>query len=69
MKNSPRVKSSEADVARARAVLSQSKDAYIPTLNIGAGIGQAYGYSNYPPTLFTLNSNSLIYSSSRPSIH
>jgi outer membrane protein TolC len=67
MKNSPRVKSSEADVARARAVLSQSKDAYIPTLNIGAGIGQAYGYSNYPPTLFTLNSNSLIYSSSQAS--
>jgi outer membrane protein TolC len=67
VKNSPRVKSAEADVARARAVLSQSKDVYIPSLNVGAGIGQAYGYSNYPPTLFTLNSNSLIYSASQAS--
>ena len=67
VKNSPRVKSAEADVARARAVLSQSKDAYIPTLNIGAGIGQAYGYSNYPPTLFTLKSDSLIYDASQTS--
>jgi outer membrane protein TolC len=65
IRNSPRVKSSQADVARAQALLSQSKDVYIPTLNAGAGIGQAYGYSNYPPTLFTLNSGSLIYNASQ----
>jgi len=65
IRNSPRVKSSEADVARAQAVLSQAKDVYIPTLSAGAGIGQAYGYSNYPPTLFTLNSSSLIYNAAQ----
>ena len=67
IRNSPRVKSSEADLARAEAVVSQSKDVYIPSLNAGAGIGQAYGYSNYPPTLFTLSSNSLIYNASQSS--
>jgi outer membrane protein TolC len=65
IRNSPRVKSSEADVARAQALLSQTKDVYIPTLSAGAGIGQAYGYSNYPPTLFTVSSGSLIYNASQ----
>jgi len=63
--NSPRIKSSEAEVAHARAALAESKDVYIPSLSAGAGIGQAYGYSNYPPTLFTLNSSSLIYNASQ----
>ena len=65
IRNSPRVKSSEADVTKARAILLESKDVYIPNLNAGAGIGQAYGYSNYPPTLFTLNSSSLLYNASQ----
>jgi outer membrane protein TolC len=65
LRNSPRVKSSEAEVARARAILSQAKDIYIPSVNAGAALGQAYGYSNYPPTLFTVTSQSLIYNASQ----
>ena len=65
IRNSPRVKSSQADVAKARAILGESKDVYIPTLTAGAALGQAYGYSPYPPTLFTLNSSSLVYSASQ----
>jgi outer membrane protein TolC len=65
LRTSPRVKSAEADVSRARAVLDQGKDIYIPSLSAGAGLGQAYGYSNYPPTLFQMNSTSVIYSAAQ----
>jgi outer membrane protein TolC len=65
IRNSPRVKTSESDVAKAQAILVQSKDVYVPTMTAGAGLGQAYGYSPYPPTLFTLSSSSLVYNSSQ----
>ena len=65
IRNSPRVKMSDADLTKARALLDESKDVYIPTLTAGAALGQAYGYSPYPPTLFTLSSSSLVYSSSQ----
>jgi outer membrane protein TolC len=67
LRNSPRVKSSEADVARARSVLAQSTDIYVPSVTAGAAIGQAYGYSNYPPTLFNVQAQSLIYNASQTS--
>ena len=62
VRSSPRVKMSEADLAKAQAALAESKDVYIPTLSAGAALGQAYGYSPYPPTLVTLTSSSLVYS-------
>lgn len=65
IRNSPRVKSSQSDVAKAQAILGESKDVYIPTLTAGAALGQAYGYSPYPPTLFTLTSSSLVYNASQ----
>ncbi len=67
IRNSPRVKSSQADVAKARAILGEAKDVYIPTVSAGAALGQAYGYSPYPPTLFILNASSLVYSASQRS--
>ena len=65
LRNNPRVKVAQADLARARAQLSQTVDVYIPTVNAGAGLGQAYGFSPYPPTLFTFNGGSLVYSSAQ----
>jgi outer membrane protein TolC len=65
IRNSPRVKSSQADVEKARAILGESKDVYIPSLTAGSALGQAYGYSPYPPTLFTLTSSSLVYNASQ----
>ena len=65
IRNSPRVKMSAADLTKAEALLAESKDVYIPTLTAGAALGQAYGYSPYPPTLFTLSSSSLAYSASQ----
>ncbi len=65
LRNNPRIKIAQADVARARAQLSQTNDVYIPSLSAGAGIGYAYGYSPYPPTLFTFNGGSLLYNPSQ----
>ena len=61
LRTSPRIKSAQDDVARARAQLSQVHDVYIPSLTAGAGLGESYGYSPNPPTLFTFQGGSLVY--------
>ena len=63
--SNPRVQGAQADFARARAQLSEAHDAYVPSINAGAGIGQSYGYSPYPPTLFTVTGGGLVYSASQ----
>ncbi len=60
LRNSPKVRSAQATVNHARASLEEVRDAYVPTLTGGAAIGEAFGYSPYPPTLFTVNAGSLI---------
>ncbi len=65
--NSPRVRMAQADVAKAEASLSEARDVYIPAVTAGAGIGNSYGYSPNPPTLFAFNAQSLIYGSSQRS--
>lgn len=65
LRNSPKVKGAEADVAKAQAAVSQTIDVYVPSVSVGAGLGQAYGYSPYPPTLFTFASQSLVYNASQ----
>ena len=63
--SNPRVQGAQADLAKARAQLSEAHDAYVPSINAGAGIGQSYGYSPYPPTLFTVTGGGLVYSASQ----
>lgn len=65
LRSNPRVKGAEADVAKSRAQLSEAHDAYIPAVNAGSGLGQSYGYSPNPPTLFTVSGGSLVYNSSQ----
>jgi outer membrane protein TolC len=65
LNSNPRIKSAKADVDRARAQLSEAHDVYVPSLTVGAGLGQSYGYSPQPPTLFTFTGGSLVYSSSQ----
>jgi outer membrane protein TolC len=65
LRNNPRVQGALADVDKASAQLAETHDAYIPSLSIGAGLGQAYGYSEYPPTLFTVSSTSTVYNPSQ----
>jgi outer membrane protein TolC len=67
LRSNPRVQGAEDDVKKAGAQLSETLDAYVPSVNAGAGIGQSYGYSPYPPTLFTVNGGSLVFSASQSS--
>jgi outer membrane protein TolC len=61
LRSNPRVLGAQADVSRARAQVSETLDAYVPAVTAGAGIGQAYGYLPYPPTLFQVNGGSLVF--------
>jgi outer membrane protein TolC len=65
--SNPRVQGALDDVNKARAQLSNVHDAYVPSINAGAAVGQSYGYSPYPPTLFTVSGGSLVYNSAQPS--
>ena len=66
LNSNPKVKSAEDDVAKAQAALSEARAVYIPAVSVGSGLGDSFGYSPYPPTLFTFQAQSLIYSSSQP---
>jgi outer membrane protein TolC len=65
LRANPRVLGAQADVARAHAQISETLDAYVPAVTAGAGIGQAYGYLPYPPTLFQVNGGSLVFNISQ----
>jgi outer membrane protein TolC len=67
LRSNPRVKGAQDDVRKANDQLAQTHDVYIPSLSAGADIGQAYGYSEYPPTLFTMTSGSMIYNTAQSS--
>lgn len=62
MKNSPQVKSAQADLAKASAGLSVMRDIYVPSVVVGGGLGTAYGITLGVPTIFTVSAQSLIYS-------
>jgi outer membrane protein TolC len=65
LRNNPRVKMAESEAAKARASLAETHDVYVPSLTAGAGLGQSYGYSPNPPTLFYFTAQSLVYSASQ----
>jgi outer membrane protein TolC len=65
LRHSPRIKMSEADVQKARAALAETKDVFIPSFSAGAGLGQSFGYSPNPPTLFFATGQSVIYTASQ----
>jgi len=65
LRNSPKVKIAMADVAKAHAVVSQSKDVYIPNLSAGSGLGYSYGFPLGQPTLFNITTQSLAFDESQ----
>jgi outer membrane protein TolC len=67
LRDNPRVQGAQADVDKARAQLSEAHDVYVPSINAGAAVGQSYGYSPYPPTLFTVTGGGLVFSASQSS--
>lgn len=63
LKSNPKVLMAQADVDKTRAVLAQLKDAYIPNVVGGTGIGPpSYGFPLGQPTLFSITSQSLVFS-------
>jgi outer membrane protein TolC len=65
LRSNPRVQSAQSEVDRARAAVSEMHDVYIPAVSAGAGLGQAYGYSQNPPTLATISGTALVYNGSQ----
>lgn len=65
LKNSPKVKLAEADVARAKAVLAQSKDAFVPAVAATGGVGKSTGAPLAPPVVFSIAAQSLVFNSSQ----
>lgn len=68
LRNSHEVKMAAADVDRATAGLSQSKDAYLPSMVIGSSVGYSYGFPVGQPTVVNATANSLVLSFSQPSM-
>ena len=54
-----------ADVDKARAVLAETHDAYIPSIVGGSGLGYAYGVPITPPSLFNITAQSLAFNYSQ----
>lgn len=66
-RNSTQVKIAAADVQRAIAGLAETKDAYIPNLVAGSGLGPpSIGFPLGQPSVFNVQSQSLVYSFSQP---
>lgn len=67
LQNSTSVKLAAVDVQRAVASLAETKDAYIPNFVVGANPGPpSIGYPLGEPSIFTVQSQSLVYSYSQP---
>ncbi len=60
LRNSPRVLIAQADVEKARAVLAESRDVYIPSIVAGSGLGYSYGFPVGQPSIYNFNAQSLV---------
>lgn len=65
-KSSPSVRSAEASLQHAEAAVQEARDAYIPNLVAGGSPGYFYGFPMGYPSLFNLQSSSLVLSFSQP---
>ena len=62
LKNSPRIRVAQADLAKARAAWQEARDAYIPAVSTTAGYGQATGAPLNVPIIFSISAQSLVFS-------
>jgi outer membrane protein TolC len=66
LKNSPRIAAAQADVDKARASLQELRDAYIPNIVGGSGLGPpSYGFPLGQPSIFNITATSLVFSYSQ----
>ncbi len=67
LRNSKAVHLAEAERERVRSLMLESRDVYIPNLQLGSGLGYSYGFPIGTPTLFSVNSTGLLFSFSQRS--
>jgi outer membrane protein TolC len=66
LKSNPKVLTAQADVDKALAALQQLRDAYVPNIVGGSGVGPpSYGYPLGLPSIFNITSQSLVFSYSQ----
>jgi outer membrane protein TolC len=65
LNNSPRVSMAHADVVKAQGALSETHDAYLPTVDGIMDLGYSYGAPIGEPTLFSFSAHSLVYNASQ----
>jgi len=66
LKNSPKVLVAQADVDKALATWQQLRDAYIPVVTGGSGLGPpSYGFPLGQPSIFNISAQSLVFSYSQ----
>ncbi|HEX4576963.1 MAG TPA: TolC family protein [Edaphobacter sp.] len=66
LKSSPKVLTAQADVDKALAALQQIRNAFIPNIVGGSGVGPpSYGYPLGQPSIFNITSQSLVFSFSQ----
>lgn len=67
LRSSPRVQMAQADVDKAQAVLSETRDVYIPNLVGGSGLGYSYGFPVGQPSIFNFTAESLVFNAQQRS--
>ncbi len=66
-KNSTSVRSAKAEVDRAAAAVTQTRDAYAPNVVLGSSVGPPpYGFPLGNPDIYDVNADSLLFSFSQP---
>src|SRR5277367_1752109 len=66
LKSNPKVLAAQADVDKALAVVQQLRDAYIPAVVGGSGLGPpSYGFPLGQPSIFNISAQSLVFSYSQ----
>jgi outer membrane protein TolC len=65
VRHSDRVAIAESDLTKAKATLSETRDAYIPSVSVSSGLGASSGITLNVPTVFTTNAQSLVFNSSQ----
>ena len=65
LQNSPKVKVAQAEIARANAVLAESKETFVPAISVNGGVGKSTGAPLGPPVVFSISAQSLVFNFSQ----
>lgn len=65
LRNSPKVRMAQAEVAKAKAVYSETRDVYIPAVTTSGGDGASTGVPLSVPVVFSIQAQSLVFNFSQ----